>query len=332
MSRFLRRTLRARRMAEALAHRGPDGEGAFSHGPCALAHRRLSIIDLAGGAQPMRSADGLLAVAFNGEIYNYKELRKELGEERFRTASDTECLLHLYEDQGERMLGRLRGMFAFALWDARRGRLLLARDRFGEKPLFYARRPGQLAFASELPALKAGAADFFGPVSRRALSRYLTYLYVPGAETAYEGVWKLPAGHFALFDEKGLTVAAYHRPAAPGAGRALWRGARRERLAEAVRLQLRSDVLIAALLSGGLDSSAVVALMARELGPGVRTYAVGFGRADDELPHARVEVPYRPPRDPAHERRRRADRAGAGGVRRALRRQLGGAHGRGVLS
>jgi asparagine synthase (glutamine-hydrolysing) len=280
----------ARKMADALAHRGPDGAGDFfEEGPVALSHRRLSIIDLATGAQPMRL--GALAVVFNGEIYNYRELREELGAKSFRTASDTEVLLRLYQRDGEAMLPRLRGMFAFALWDGARQRLLLARDAFGEKPLVYCASAGQLWFASEAPALRAGGAPL-GAIDRRALSDYLELLYIPAPRSAWTGMQKLPAGHLLVADERGVEVRRWHVPPVPGlesgqlptaAG-----GGLRALLEDAVRLQLRSDVPVGALLSGGLDSSTVVALMARELGPGVRTFAVGFGEPDDELPFARA--------------------------------------------
>ncbi len=281
-----------RRMADALAHRGPDGEGFHSDGPIALGHRRLSIIDIAGGAQPMFNGDGSVAVVFNGEIYNYKELRAELApRHRFKTASDTEVLLHLYAELGDRLVERLRGMFAFALWDKPRRRLLAARDRFGEKPFLYCHRPGaSFTFASELRALKASGLPL-GDVDRAALSDYLELLYVPAPRTIYSGVRKLPAGNLLVADERGVEVRPYWRPPVPGSrvdrapelGREI-----RECLREAVRLRLVSDVPIAALLSGGLDSSVVVALMAQELGPGVKTFSVGFGQADDELPWARL--------------------------------------------
>lgn len=289
--------LASRQMAEALAHRGPDGAGDFfEDGPVALSHRRLSIIDLATGAQPMRL--GALAIVFNGEIYNYLELREELGADSFRTASDTEVLLRLYARDGEAMLPRLRGMFAFALWDGARRRLLLARDAFGEKPLVYCAAAGQLWFASEAQALRAGGAPL-DAVDRRALSDYLELLYIPAPRTAWTGMKKLPAGHVLVAEERSVEVRRWHVPPVPGAGPAaeaaqLESGViaapseLRALLEDAVRLQLRSDVPVGALLSGGLDSSTVVALMAGELGPGVRTFAVGFGEPNDELPFARA--------------------------------------------
>ena len=282
--------LRVRRMAAALAHRGPDGEGFYDSPRCVLGHRRLSIIDPLGGAQPLFSEDGLIAVVCNGEIYNYRELARELaGRHRLRTNSDCEVIAHLYEEEGEAMLTRLRGMFALALWDARQGRLLLARDRFGEKPLLYARREDGLLFASEMGALREGVPEL-GEIDRSALSDYLELLYLPAPRTMIAGINKLPPGHLLLADARGIEVRPYFTQPVPGSDsvpRARTPGLRAA-LAEAVRLQLVSDVPIAALLSGGLDSSAVVGLMAQELGPGVRTYAVGFGRDDDELPFARL--------------------------------------------
>ena len=275
----------ARKMGEALSHRGPDGAGEFSQGAIALAHRRLAIIDLATGAQPMTR--GHLTVVFNGEIYNYRELRRELGG-AFGTSSDTEVLLRLYEEAGLGMLPRLRGMFAFAIWDAREQRLVVARDAFGEKPLVYCEREGQLWFASEARALRAGGAPL-GDLDRSALSDYLELLYIPAPRSVWTGMRKLPAGHLLVADASGVSVRRWYEPPVPGSAPERPSGNDvRERLAEAVRLRLVSDVPIAALLSGGVDSSAVVALMARELGPGVRTFAVGFGDADDELPFARL--------------------------------------------
>lgn len=284
---------RVRRMTAALAHRGPDGDGFHHEGPIALGHRRLAIIDLEGGAQPIFNEDGSVAVVFNGEIYNYRELAAELApRHRLRTVSDTEVLVHLYEELGVGMLERLRGMFAFALWDQKANRLFAARDRFGKKPFLYAADGHRLSFASELGALAASGLDL-GAIDRRALSDYLELLYVPAPLTLRTGVKKLPAGHYLLADDRGLRVERYWAPPEPGsAGPATrlgsaWRHETRKTLEEAVRLRLRSDVPIAALLSGGIDSSVVVALAARELGRGLATFTVGFGRDDDETPFAR---------------------------------------------
>ncbi len=283
------------RITRALAHRGPDAEGFASDGPIALGHRRLSIIDLAGGGQPMFSPDRSLAVVFNGEIYNYLELKAGLKGHRFRTTSDTEVLLHLYAELGEGLVEKLRGMFAFALWDARQQRLVAARDRFGEKPFLYTEAGGKFTFASELRAL---VTDVAAPtVDREALASYLELLYVPAPRTIYREIKKLPAAHLLIAEAKGVRVRRYWTPPVPGSAPPETPGPGastdlpsrlRKSLRDAVQLRLRSDVPIAALLSGGLDSSVVVALMAQELGPGVNTFSVGFGRADDELPFARA--------------------------------------------
>jgi asparagine synthase (glutamine-hydrolysing) len=282
-----------RRMSNALRHRGPDGDGLLVDGPVALGHRRLSIIDVGGGAQPIFNEDRSVAVVLNGEIYNYRELAEELrGRHTFRTVSDTEVLVHLYEDLGEGMLERLRGMFAFALWDARARKLLVARDRLGKKPVLYVQAEGALWFASELGALEAAGAPL-GAVDRRALSDYLELLYVPAPRTVWTGARKLEPGHLLVADAAGVRVRRYWSPPQPGTARPTASldelGERvRSTLEESVRLRLRSDVPLGVLLSGGIDSSTVVALAAREVGPGLSTFAVGFGRADDELPFARA--------------------------------------------
>ncbi|MFN9813706.1 MAG: asparagine synthase (glutamine-hydrolyzing) [Deltaproteobacteria bacterium] len=281
--------------ARAMAPRGPDGDGFHLEGPVGLAHRRLSIIDLGGGGQPMLNEDASVAIVFNGEIYNYKELAAELApRHRFRTSSDTEVLLRLYEDRGERMLEGVRGMFAFALWDRKAQRLFAARDRYGEKPFLYTHERGRLAFASEMGALRALAGRALdAAIDRDALEAYLGLLYVPAPRSIFRDVHKLPAGHALSFDRaRGLRVLRYDTVPVPGSApstlRASTLASTRRILEEAVRLQLRSDVPLGALLSGGIDSSVVVALMARELARPVRTFSVGFGRDDDELPHARA--------------------------------------------
>ena len=200
-------------MTRAIAHRGPDGEG-FHHAEtrdgryrAALGHRRLSIIDLVTGDQPMHDSRGRVSVVFNGEIYNFRELRRELEGVgyRFRTSSDTEVLLHGWRAWGERMVERLRGMFAFALWDADSERLLLARDPYGKKPLFLQARDGRLLFASEIKALLA-APDVPATIDRRAIWSYLLYRYVPGPDTLFEGIRKLPPGSYALWADGKLSA------------------------------------------------------------------------------------------------------------------------------
>jgi asparagine synthase (glutamine-hydrolysing) len=288
----------AERFAAAMVHRGPDGHGFFSQGPVALAHRRLSIIDLSeAGRQPMTNEDGQIAIVVNGEIYNHAQLRAELVAKghRFRSGSDSEVVVHLYEEVGARVPELLRGMFAFALWDARRSTLLLARDRFGEKPLYYGERPDGFVFASELGALLA---DERTPatLSLPALDAYLALQYVPSPDTIYDGLKKLPAGHtLELRCGERPVVRRYYRPSfAPTLAELDEREAAarvRATVEKAVQDRLMSDVPLGAFLSGGVDSSIVVACMARATGSPVKTFSIGFsegGRADNELPFARL--------------------------------------------
>jgi asparagine synthase (glutamine-hydrolysing) len=284
------------RMGQVLAHRGPDGEGRHLAGPLGMGMRRLSIIDLTGGDQPIANEDGTVWVVFNGEIYNYRELTADLSARghRFATSSDTEVLVHLYEEYGERCVEPLRGMFAFAIWDGARRELLVGRDRLGIKPLYYAATPDGFVFGSELKALVQS--PWLSPrLDRRGLAAYLEYGYVPDPLSILHGVAKVPPGHT-------LTVRS-GRPASPRrywqatghfkraaasegetqAAEDLWR-----KLEEAVRFHMVSDVPVGAFLSGGVDSSAVVSMMARSSGRPVKTFSVGF-REDryNELPHAR---------------------------------------------
>jgi asparagine synthase (glutamine-hydrolysing) len=296
------------RFAAAMVHRGPDGAGFFRQGPVALAHRRLAIIDLSpGGRQPMTNEDGQVVIVVNGEIYNHRELRADLERKghRFRGHSDCEVVAHLYEEVGARVPELLRGMFAFAIWDARAGKLVLGRDRFGEKPLYYSFRPDGLVFASELGALLADAGTRV-VVSARSLDAYLALQYVPTPDTIFEDVHKLPPGHVL---EVGCGQRAeprrYYAPSfAPTlADISDEEAARRvrETVEEAVRSRLMSDVPLGAFLSGGIDSSIVVACMARASSTPVKTFSVGFTdgspgagggsgemRADSELPFARM--------------------------------------------
>ncbi|HVZ86582.1 MAG TPA: asparagine synthase (glutamine-hydrolyzing) [Polyangia bacterium] len=288
----------AERFAAAMVHRGPDGFGFYEKGPIALAHRRLAIIDLSeGGRQPMTNEDGQIAIVVNGEIYNHQELRADLVAKghRFRGHSDSEVVAHLYEEVGARVPELLRGMFAFALWDAREGKLLLARDRFGEKPLYYGERPDGFVFASELGALLA---DERTPatLSLPSLDAYLALQYVPSPDTIYQELKKLPAGHTLELRCGGRPVVRrYYRPSfapLPGSIDEREAAARvRETVETAVRARLMSDVPLGAFLSGGIDSSIVVACMARASSAPVKTFSVGFsegGRADNELPFARL--------------------------------------------
>ena len=267
---------------ELLHHRGPDGEGRYASGPVALAMRRLAIIDLETGDQPVANEAGNVVAVVNGEIYNYRELRAELAASghEFRAEGDVEVVPHLYESHGVEGLERLRGMFALALWDDRRRTLVLARDRFGIKPLYLAETADGLAFASEIaPLLALGASDEPDPV---AIAEYLGLGYVPGEATGLRAVQKLAPGHTLVVEDGRRDEQPYWtltpRPAALA-----------ETLAEAVRLHLRSDVPLAVLLSGGLDSSLIAALAAEEVEQPLRTFTVGFADAEyDEREPARA--------------------------------------------
>jgi asparagine synthase (glutamine-hydrolysing) len=280
-------------MVRSLHHRGPDASGTHVDSLAALGHTRLSIIDLSpDGRQPMSNEDGTVWVTFNGEIYNFAELRQRLIEQGhiFRSRSDTEVLVHLWEQEGEQSVQRLRGMFAYAIWETHRRRLSLVRDRLGIKPLYYTVRNGRLIFGSEIKAILA-----HGDVPRRlradALSDYLTFMYVPAPKTMFQDICKLPAGHLASFDRTGLRVRQYWdlEPGEPPAGdEAAIRQELLERLQEAVRMRLVADVPLGAFLSGGVDSSAVVAMMSRCARGRVTTVSVGFPQKQfDELPAAR---------------------------------------------
>jgi len=289
------------RMTDALSHRGPDGRGVHIEGPLGLGHRRLSIIDLsADAAQPLCNENGTVWVTFNGEIYNYRELRAELISKghTFRSQSDTEVLVHLYEEAGQRMLERLRGMFAFALWDRRQRRLLLARDRFGQKPLYYRLTPQGLHFGSEIKAILEDPEVAREP-DLEAIDAFLTYGYVPTPKTAFSGIHKLPAAHHLTIEQNGRhAIARYWRlPLTPkqevaptAAGLTQVEERVLELLDESTKLRMISDVPLGAFLSGGIDSSAVVASMAATAdasGAPVRTFCIGFAESGfDESTHA----------------------------------------------
>jgi len=279
-------------MAEALRHRGPDDEGYFTEGPVALGFRRLSIIDLSGGHQPMANEDDSVHVVFNGEIYNFQELRRqlELAGHRFRTDSDTEVIVHGYEEWGEDMVIRLNGMFAFAVWDAGRMKLLLARDRIGVKPLYYCMTDGGLlAFASELKSL-SHAPGFCPEVSDRAVFDFFSYLYVPGPESIYRGVFKLQPGHLLAVEDGRVVMKAYWEPrieVGPERSMEDWGEELRCCLEDSVRRQMVADVPLGVWLSGGIDSSAVTAAMARADSRDIRSFNVGFDVPGyDETAHA----------------------------------------------
>lgn len=283
-----------RRMCHVMLHRGPDDEGFYLDTGVGLGMRRLSIIDLETGRQPVRNEDGTVWVVFNGEIYNFRQLRTEL-EGRghaFYTGTDTETIVHLYEEYGPRCVERLRGMFAFAVWDGRRRQLVLARDRLGIKPLYYAATGGRLLFASELKALLQ-LPEVERELNWKAVSRLFTFLCTPLSESIVEGVRKLEPGHLLIASrEGGLRVERYwDLKFEPDHGRREedFVERLRELLEESVGLHLVSDVPLGAFLSGGIDSSAVVATMARRASGPVKTFSVGFREAGyDELGYARL--------------------------------------------
>lgn len=286
-------------MTDSLAHRGPDGEGEFTGGSrdgkfrVGLGHRRLAIIDLTAGQQPMHAADGSATVVFNGEIYNFRDLREELRRagRTFRTDSDTEVLLEAYLAWGPDCVKRLRGMFAFAIWDARRDELVLARDSFGKKPLYLFEADGVLFFASEIKAILA-ASNRRPSLDRGSVLDYLLYRYVPGPFTLFEGVVKLPPGSVGVWRAGEFSVSRFYDPpdgtVAPSfSGRDDPAETFLTALDDAVEARMISDVPFGAFLSGGLDSSAVVALMSRHGNGPVNTFSVGFAEAEySELGHA----------------------------------------------
>ena len=269
-----------RRMTAVLRHRGPDDEGFFVDQGLGLGFRRLSIIDLTGGRQPMSNEDQTVTVVFNGEIYNFVELRTGLQQQghTFRTSSDTEVIVHGFEAWGDEVVHHLNGMFAFAVWDRRRRKLLLARDRLGIKPLFYTRKADTLAFASEIKSLLL-LPGFDPAVSNGAVFEYFSHHFIPGSGTIYQNIQKLTPGELLIVADGEIKRRTYWRPTVtPQPDRTLadWCRELRRRLAEAVRLQLVADVPLGVFLSGGLDSSAVTAAMAG-LGPKeIRTFNVGF--------------------------------------------------------
>jgi asparagine synthase (glutamine-hydrolysing) len=281
------------RMNAALGHRGPDDAGVHCDGPVGLAHRRLSIIDLSpAGHQPMANEDDTIWIVFNGEIYNFPSLRPDLLRRghRFRSNSDTEVILHLYEEHGPDCLRFLRGMFAFAIWDAPRRQLFLARDRLGKKPLCYQHDTTAFRFASEVKAILQDPQVEARPDAGGML-QYLTYGYVPGAWSAFQGVQRLPPGHYLTCRDGHVEVVRYwrlRRDRKAQRSEEEWCHEIVARLEEAVRLRLVSDVPLGAFLSGGIDSSAVVALMSRATTGPVKTFSIGFEEPEfDELAYAR---------------------------------------------
>ncbi len=290
-------------MTDALRHRGPDDEGFYETNVAtpgsagtstgvALGHRRLSIIDVAGGHQPLSNEDGSVWIVFNGEIYNFRDLRRRLdgAGHHFQTSSDTETLVHLYEDLGVGFLEHVEGMFALAIWDGRRRQLVLARDRLGKKPLVYREEPGRLLFASELKSLLQ-VPDVPRDIDPAALDEYLAYQYVPHPHTIFRGMRKLPPAHYAVYRDGRLDVGCYWRPdftreVPRSAGE--YSAELRELLTRAVEKRLQSEVPLGAFLSGGIDSSIVVALAQQLTREPVKTFSIGFPIAEyDETSYAR---------------------------------------------
>ncbi len=282
------------RMCQTIVHRGPDDEGVYACGPVGLGMRRLSIIDLAGGKQPIHNEDHTVWVVFNGEIYNFPELRRglEARGHQFYTHSDTEVIVHLYEEMGADCVKKLRGMFAIALYDTKRDTLLLARDRLGKKPLHYALHQGRLLFGSEIKTILALHPEL-AEVDSEGLLQYFYFGYIPDPHTAFQRIRKLPAGHLMDFRNGEMKIRQYWDLPEYGTHPPISESECLEelerRLEEAVRIRLISDVPLGALLSGGVDSSIIVALMARTSAKPVKTFSIGF-RAEEfnESEYARL--------------------------------------------
>jgi asparagine synthase (glutamine-hydrolysing) len=281
------------RMCEQIIHRGPDDEGIYAQGGVGLGMRRLSIIDLSGGHQPIHNEDQSVWVVFNGEIYNFVELRRDLENHghHFYTNTDTEVIVHLYEELGSEFVAKLRGMFAIAIYDERKSKLLLARDRLGIKPLHYALEKGRLLFGSEIKSILA-ASPGLREVNADSLLQYIEFAYIADPRTAFKDISKLPPGYLLEFAGGKISTRQYwelppfstHEPKSEEE----CLDELERRLGEAVRIRLIADVPLGALLSGGTDSSIVVALMARASSLPVRTFSIGFEEASfDETVYAR---------------------------------------------
>ena len=289
------------RMTDAIQHRGPDAEGhliieqsADRRPGVALGHRRLSIIDVAGSAQPLGNEDGSVQIVFNGEIYNYRELREQLvvAGHQFRTHGDTEVIVHLYEQYGLDFVQHLRGMFALAIWDAREQQLVVVRDRLGQKPFYYRLEDGRFSFASELKALLQ-IPGMPRTLNRMSVLRFLTLQYVPAPHSMLEGFRKLPPATFAVLKDGDFRIqrywtAPYDEPDLSRTRIDDWAAELRQVMTEAVRLRLRSDVPLGAFLSGGIDSTITTGLMQEQLDQPVQTFSIGFPiKAFDERHYAR---------------------------------------------
>ncbi len=295
---------RAEQMRDVMTHRGPDGAGLHADSHAALAHRRLSIVDLAGGHQPLANEDGTIWITFNGEIYNHASVRSDLeaAGHRYHTRSDTETIVHAYEQWGDDCVDRLRGMFAFAIWDAPRRRLLIARDRLGVKPLYWTQVPAsprdgrgaRLLFASEIKGILDSGLVTARP-NHAVLSEVLATRYTSGVETMFEGIFKLLPGHRLVYENGRVDISQYWDVPHEGPDPELAKTSEpelverfRDLLQESVRLRLMADVPLGMFLSGGIDSSAVAALMAREVHRPIQTFSVAFAdRAFSELEYAR---------------------------------------------
>ena len=284
-----------RRMMELIRHRGPDGNGEFFSGPISLGHLRLSIIDLATGAQPMSNEDDTVWVVYNGEIYNFHELRRDLEARghRFKSTTDTEVIVHLYEEMGDQCVSKLRGMFAFALWDERKQKLLLARDRVGIKPLYYAQTRNGLLFASEFKSLLADP-EVPRDINPRAIDRFLTYYYVPGNETLFTHISKLAPGHYMTVEDGRVSTHQYwdlsfdHPTETKSFSEAV--EALQALLGRTVKDHMISDVPVGVLLSGGVDSSGVLSYAAGQSDSPLHTFTMGFDGENfaDERPYAKL--------------------------------------------
>ncbi len=283
------------RMIALIGHRGPDARGVWSDGPVGLSHARLSIIDLSGGAQPMGNRDGSLRVTFNGEIFNYVELRADLEKKghRFQTQSDTEVILHQYEEDGEACVQAFNGQWAFALWDAKRGRLMLSRDRLGVRPLYYSTVGSTVVFGSEVKALFAHP-DIPRRIDPRALDEVFTFWSAVAPRTIFDGVSELPAGCSLMIGKGESTIKPYWRPDYPTQIEPMKEGECADRLLElltdATRIRLRSDVPVGAYLSGGLDSSVITALIKRVSTAPLKTFSVAFEAAEFDESRYQDEV------------------------------------------
>jgi len=281
-------------MCAVMHHRGPDEWGMWHNGHVGIGMKRLRIIDLEGGSQPMAAADGNIRIVFNGEIYNFPDLRTELLSMgySFKSSSDTECILHLYEEYGENCVHHLRGMFAFAIWDTLRQKLFMARDRFGKKPLHYLHDGEKFVFGSEIKSILKHP-DVSAEVYRPAIVNYMAYGYVPDPDTMFRGIYKLPPGHTLTWYDNKVAVNQYwdlyFNPDNPTREDEFYLDEVDRLLHESVKMRMISDVPLGAFLSGGIDSSLVVAMMARQSTEPVKTFSIGFDDGNyNELPYARM--------------------------------------------